>query len=372
MRLLWYPKEHFRLRVAPDYIFEGTNRMRIWDFHECYRRMPGFVSQVAEHTLRDPNPFDYDVVIFSKGGPSPFLTRWLRRAGVFVVWDQCDPLTRFPPGLAEGVDLITTNSDELKSALEAPGAPAPVEVVYDPHEADLANPRVHTDSDRLRVTWFGWGHNFRSFVKPLLPALLGLDFIDFAWAGSDVPDNRAEFGFTPGVAMGLDPREAWRRPASWLNFIRNSDVGLVPVADQIKPQHKPLNYMAYGVPVICSPTDAYRRLIRHGETGYLAAAPDEWAACLRLLRDPALRRRIGEQARAEVGESRSPAAATAAHLALLRRRMEMRSVPASAARRALGRAWHPLYRLYQRWREAGYLRQAEWTAGVPESLERAA
>jgi hypothetical protein len=366
MRLLWYPKEHFRLRVAPDYIFEGTNRMRVWDFHECYRQRPGFVSHIAESTVRDPNPFDYDVVIFGKGGPSPFLTRWLRRSGVLVVWDQCDPIPRFPAGLANGVHLITTNSDELQAALQALGPPAPVEVVYDPHEADLANPRMHTAGERLRVTWFGWGHNFRAFVKPLLPLLRSLDFVDFAWAGSDVPENRAEPGFTPGIAMGLPPREAWGRPDSWLNFIRHSDVGIVPVAGQIKPQHKPLNYMAYGVPVICSPTDAYRRLVRHGETGYLAETEAEWAEYLRLLRAPGLRQQIGDRAREAVGASRSPEAATEAHYQSICRRREAHVSPDAARTRAIGRAWYPWYRRYQRWREAGYLRQAEWMGGAPE------
>jgi len=42
-------------------------------------------------------------------------------------------------------------------------------------------------------------------------------------------------------------------------------------------------------------------LVRDGETALLADSPEEWQAALRrLLRDPALRRRIGENGRAEV------------------------------------------------------------------------
>jgi glycosyltransferase involved in cell wall biosynthesis len=360
--LLWYPKEHFRLRVAPEYIFEGTNRMRIWDFHAAYRQRPGFTSHIAEYTARDPNPFDYDVVIFSKGGPSPFLTRWLREAGVLVVWDQCDPIRQLPPGLAESVDLITTNSDELKAELEALGGGLPVAVAYDPHEADLSNPRQHRAAATLRVTWFGWGHNYLSFVKPLVPLLRSLEFVDFAWAGADRPENRAEFGFTPGIQMGLDPREAWRRADSWLSFVRDSDVGLVPVAGQTKPSHKILNYMAYGVPVICSPTDAHRRLVRHGENSLLAESESDWAEGLARLRDACERQRLGDQARRDVGQSRSPEALVETHFQMLRTHMQARE-PATQARRlrrSTGRAWYPLYRRYQRWREAGYLREAGW------------
>jgi hypothetical protein len=364
MKILWYPKESFRLRVAPEYMFEGTNRMRIWDFHDSYRRQPGIVSEIAEYTQRDANPFDYDAVIFSKGGPSPVLTRWLRRSGIVVVWDQCDPIDRLPAGLTGAVDAITTNSDELKAALDDLQPPAPVRVVYDPHEADLSNPHRPTPGDKLRVTWFGWGHNFRSFVKPLLPLLCSLEFVEFAWAGGDKPENRAEPGFTPGVNMGMDPREAWGRPESWLNFVRNSDVGIVPVAGQIKPQHKALNYMAYGVPVICSPTDAHRRIVRHGHNGFLAESESDWGERLRQLRDAGLRQRLGEQARADVGETRSPLAMTEAHYRLLRDRLDARpSAGLSATVRHAGRVWYPLFRRYQRWREANYLRQAGWPAG---------
>ena len=362
-KILWFPKEHFRLKIAPDFIYEGTNRMRIWDFHECYRRRAGIESVIAELTVRDPNPFDYDVVIFGKGGPSPLVTRWLRRSGILVVWDQCDPIRRIPRRLAEGVDLISTNSDELKANLEAVGAPAPVVVVYDPHEADHANPKVHTGADRLRVTWYGWGHNFRSFVRPLLPILRSLDFVDFAWAGPDAPENYAEFGFTPGITMGMDPREAWSRPDSWLNFIRNSDVGVVPVFGQVKPQHKALNYMAYGVAVICSPTDGYRRLVCHGENGFIAHTEADWAKYLEILRDPAVRQRMGSRARAEVGVSRSPGAMTEAHFQAIGRFAARRPPAANAVRaRKFGRSWYPVYRRYQLWREQAYLRQAGWPA----------
>ena len=47
------------------------------------------------------------------------------------------------------------------------------------------------------MTWFGWGHNFRAFVKPLLPVLRSLDFVDFAWAGADVPDAADAHDLSP-------------------------------------------------------------------------------------------------------------------------------------------------------------------------------
>jgi glycosyltransferase involved in cell wall biosynthesis len=53
--------------------------------------------------------------------------------------------------------------------------------------------------------------------------------------------------------------------------------------------------------VVCTPSEADRRVIRHGETGFFAESDDEWHACLRaLVLDAALRERIGTAARRDV------------------------------------------------------------------------
>jgi glycosyltransferase involved in cell wall biosynthesis len=57
---------------------------------------------------------------------------------------------------------------------------------------------------------------------------------------------------------------------------------------------KVLQYMAAGLPVIANPVGVHAEMVRHGETGFLAATPAEWAgAVAALVRDPLLRRRMG-------------------------------------------------------------------------------
>jgi SAM-dependent methyltransferase len=52
------------------------------------------------------------------------------------------------------------------------------------------------------------------------------------------------------------------------------------------------------VPTIASPTGPYRRAIRHGGTGFLAATSGNWyEAMAQLISDPAMRRRVARQAR---------------------------------------------------------------------------
>ena len=67
---------------------------------------------------------------------------------------------------------------------------------------------------------------------------------------------------------------------------------------QRKSTAKVVSYMAAGLPVVCTPSEADRRVITHGKTGFFATGDREWHACLRaLVTDAALRERIGRAAR---------------------------------------------------------------------------
>jgi glycosyltransferase involved in cell wall biosynthesis len=66
---------------------------------------------------------------------------------------------------------------------------------------------------------------------------------------------------------------------------------------------KALQYMAMGIPAVCSDVGANRDVIRHGENGFLVETPQEWLEYLRILiEDPALRARLGKEARKTVEE----------------------------------------------------------------------
>jgi glycosyltransferase involved in cell wall biosynthesis len=81
------------------------------------------------------------------------------------------------------------------------------------------------------------------------------------------------------------------------------DIGVMPLPDSPwtrgKCGMKALQFMALGIPVVCSPVGVNAQFIRDGENGYLAATADEWVDKLtRLLRSPSLRERIGTNGRA--------------------------------------------------------------------------
>jgi glycosyltransferase involved in cell wall biosynthesis len=80
------------------------------------------------------------------------------------------------------------------------------------------------------------------------------------------------------------------------------DIGIYPHPDDEwvigKSGLKAITYMAMGIPCVASAVGMARTIIRDGENGLLVRTEDEWVDALRrLIDDPELRRRLGEQAR---------------------------------------------------------------------------
>ena len=83
------------------------------------------------------------------------------------------------------------------------------------------------------------------------------------------------------------------------------DIGIMPLPDDEwsrgKCGQKALQYMALGIPAVCSPVGANSTIIQDGENGLLAATEDQWIEKLtQLLRSPLLRERLGKAGRATV------------------------------------------------------------------------
>ena len=90
--------------------------------------------------------------------------------------------------------------------------------------------------------------------------------------------------------------------------LRVLDVGIMPMPDDLwargKCACKALQYMALGIPVVCSGVGVVNEIIQDGVNGFLANSEEEWIEKLvRLLRDPHLRQDMGMKGRQTV-ESR--------------------------------------------------------------------
>ncbi len=106
-------------------------------------------------------------------------------------------------------------------------------------------------------------------------------------------DRSADF---PGLRVVLKPWSIEIEAAD----LSEGDIGVAWMPDDSwslgKCGLKVLQYMAAGLPVVANPVGVHREMIIHGESGFFASTPQQWAeavACLAA--DPMLRNRFGRR-----------------------------------------------------------------------------
>jgi glycosyltransferase involved in cell wall biosynthesis len=114
-------------------------------------------------------------------------------------------------------------------------------------------------------------------------------------------------------SYGLDGVEVeaipWRSRTE-IEDLRVIDIGLMPLPDDDwsrgKCGLKALQYMALGIPTVCSPVGVNSEIIQDGVNGFLASTEDEWIEKLTtLLHSAELRKRFGSAGRRTVEEKYS-------------------------------------------------------------------
>lgn len=98
----------------------------------------------------------------------------------------------------------------------------------------------------------------------------------------------------PGVETEAIP---WRT-ATELDDLAPIDIGVMPLPDEDwsrgKCGLKALQYMALGIPTICSPVGVNTTIIRDGENGFIASSEADWVEKIKLLiHSHELRKKIG-------------------------------------------------------------------------------
>jgi glycosyltransferase involved in cell wall biosynthesis len=96
----------------------------------------------------------------------------------------------------------------------------------------------------------------------------------------------------------------WRSETE-IQDLRAIDIGIMPLPDDEwargKCGLKALQYMALGIPTVCSPVGVNPTIIKDDENGLLATTEDQWIEKLtRLLHSPSLRERLGKAGRQTV------------------------------------------------------------------------
>jgi glycosyltransferase involved in cell wall biosynthesis len=216
--------------------------------------------------------------------------------GRFVRWKLA---TRFWATM-RATDLVIVGNDYLRQQAESYVDPARVQVVptcVDPGRYPLA--RHDAVGADVRLAWIGQACTLQgmSGAGECLSAagqrLTGLTMRLVCDTRIDVENLNVE----------LCPWSVATEAAD----LAAADIGVSWLADipfnRGKCGLKVLQYMAAGLPVVANPIGVTPQLVIHGETGYLASTPDEWAeAIARLAANPALRRQMGAAGRKIVEE----------------------------------------------------------------------
>src|SRR5215208_970562 len=101
----------------------------------------------------------------------------------------------------------------------------------------------------------------------------------------------------------------WRADTE-LEDMSEIDIGMMPLPDDRwskgKCGLKALQFMALGIPTICSPVGVNTDIIKNDQNGFIAGTEDEWVDKLsRLIRSQELRQRLGQAGRATVEQKYS-------------------------------------------------------------------
>ncbi|GGW98601.1 glycosyltransferase family 4 protein [Streptomyces chartreusis] len=256
--------------------------------------------------------------------------RELKDQGVRLVLDLDDDYFHLDPSNARAVEVWTP---EMQLSLAANLAISDVVTCCSEPLAEVL--REFADDVRvvpngLPAQFLGTPRDYQAEGRPL--------YVGWAGSGSTIAElplavralNRISQYRRPGGGevmvrlVGITPEDAMARgmkgkqvgALGWVphpeqyvrDVVSEFDVWCAPYRDiafnRAKFPTKWLESSMLGIPLIASDIEPYRRVIRHGETGFLVRYEHEWGRYLKQLADdPELRQRIGMAARAEASGS---------------------------------------------------------------------
>ena len=257
-----------------------------------------------------------DIVFIQKRLLPVGLIAKLKRLGKKIVFDFDDSIFTSPRGdwsvttrrkvearlkaVIKASDVVINGNGFLRGYSEISGA-GRVAVIPTAIDTSRYSPKVHGNSP-VTLGWVGSSvnHAYIDLLGGALPRLSrevpGLKLLvvsdkDYVMEGVVVENRR------------------WSEETE-AKDIMDMDIGLMPLADDVwtcgKCALKALQYMACGVPAVCSPVGANMEVIEDGVDGFLPGDDEGWLEALRkLASSPSLRARMGSAGRLKLEEKYS-------------------------------------------------------------------
>jgi len=326
-----------RLLMLPRYSRQGANsRYRLWQFipglesaghqvdvkpmlgdrylEQLYRQgvrpLGSIIAGYARHLSRLTQVHRYDAVILDQEllpYLPPVFEQWLclRNANVMVDYDDAAYLKyerySWLRGRIGAIMKAARATVVGNRHLEAYARQFSGDVRFIPTVVDVGKyaAKSHAALDAIRICWIGTPLTAAEYLPALLPVFVELQrrFPQLSFrligagriAGADAVNVE--------IVDWSEEKEA--------ELIAECDIGIMPLPDSEfqrgKCGLKLIQYMAAGLPVVASPVGENRYIVDHGQNGFLASDASEWVSQLELLiRDTALRARMGASGRERV------------------------------------------------------------------------
>lgn len=299
------------LRQAKDYDL-------VYVFREAALLGPAFFERWV-HSSGVPMVFDFDDAVFvSYRSPSNGYLSYLKFAS------KTKAICRMATRVMAGNSYLAQYAAQLNS-----------QVTIVPTTIDTDKYEVVDKSSSTEVPVIGWTGSFSTVqhldkLKRALQTLARRERFQLRVIG------------TPAYEIeGVDVEARSWRSESELEDLKPIDIGMMPLPDDNwskgKCGLKALQFMALGIPTVCSPVGVNTEIIEDGRNGFIAGSENEWVEKLSaLLRSAELRSQLGMAGRVTV-ESRYSAKVQAPIVQEL-----FRAAVSDAAATRSGRAMKPL------------------------------
>lgn len=291
-----------------------------------YRIIPGSNWKDGEFQIFPERVAEADIVIIQRNFPSysddyEQVIAQAHSLNKLIVYELDDLLPELPEEHPDFHHYLTARTAILKAIVEANAVigstPALCDYLrsYNPHAwlfPNYLNDRFWQFRSRnidvsapITIGYMG-GHSHSYDLEIVAPAILEIlqrfgKKVVFKFWGVNPPAEVRDWSNVEWIDLGLVD---YRKFAKYFLEI-DCDIFMAPLRDNLfnrcKSHLKFLEYSALGVPGVYSRITPYESVVVQGVNGFLAADAEEWAEYLcRLIEDPDLRARIGEEAQATV------------------------------------------------------------------------
>jgi glycosyltransferase involved in cell wall biosynthesis len=249
--------------------------------------------------------YDIDDLVYLPASTSKvngFIARMKGNNKPIYMMKAADHVITCTPYLDNFVKRYNTNTTDISSTINT----------------DEYRPKEDYSIEGRKVT-LGWSgsHSTSKYLHLLEPVFYSLknDNIPFKLLVMGDPDF-----FIEGVETEALP---WKKSYE-IEVINRFDIGLYPLPDEEwvygKSGLKALQYMAAGIPTVATAIGTNFRIIKNGQTGFIASSHEEWLSYLKqLINSQDLRKKIGRAGAELVEESFSINANRDTYLNILRK-----------------------------------------------------